>query len=80
MVLACDEVMPEEMVKMAGNLVISDVINADFRCGAGMNVLHYIALQPVLLLNKEQNTMKKLMELLIKISNVNAQVNSLALC
>lgn len=74
LVLDSDQVMPDDMVKIAGNIVISDVIHQDTRCSAGMNVLHYIALQPVLL-NKDQNTMKKLMELMIKTGpDVNAQV------
>jgi hypothetical protein len=75
MVIASDQLLPEDMIRAAGEAVTSDVIHQDARCAAGMNVLHYVVLQPVLLVQKGQNTMKKLLQLMVKTgANMNAQV------
>jgi hypothetical protein len=74
-VLASEGVMPEDMIKLAADIVISDVVHLNAQCPAGMNVLHHIALQPALLLTKDRNTMRKLMELMIKTgAEINTQV------
>jgi hypothetical protein len=78
--LASDGARAEVMIKLAGSLVVSDVVHLNARCPAGMNVLHYIALQPALLISKDPNTMKKLMELMIKTgADINTQVRHLYL-
>ena len=66
MALAKPRQLPEDMVQAASDAACSGLLQGDPRCGAGMNVLHYIALQPVLLLTRGQNTMRKLMELYLK--------------
>lgn len=47
----------------------------DVRCGAGMSALHYVALQPRLLLAPGKNVTVKLLDLLLRLKpDVNGQV------
>lgn len=50
-------------------------LRGDTRCGAGMSALHYVALQPRLLLAPGKNVTVKLVELLLSLNpDVNGQV------
>lgn len=71
-------VTDDDLIQAVSSIVISNKFPGDTRCPAGMNALHFIAVQPQLLLRPGRNLAFKLMELVLKMGpDVNGQVRSL---
>jgi hypothetical protein len=68
----------EGMVTAITQVLISGKFIGDTRCSAGMNIIHYLALQPDLLTH-ESNIMLRLLKLIVKMKpDVNGQVCNLS--
>jgi hypothetical protein len=75
-ILPADGVEDESIVQALSSVTVSNKFQGDARCSAGMNVLHYVAVQPQLLLRPSQNLALKLIDLLLKTGpDVNGKVS-----
>jgi len=72
--LPSDSVSGKQLLEGFQALVLAGTFDGAVVCPAGMNILHYIVMQPALL-TERRNTMLKLLDLAVKLSpTVNGQV------